>query len=143
MVRDRASSFLLGLAGHSPDTGAGNRPGSGPRAGWMIDLLEQTQAGLVIVVNQPAPVPAADQAGLIIDVTPRPIEGATLASVVRPRWTTRDALALCSQRQNLIRCFGHAVRRDQIEIVFGCFVFELGDRSHCRLQCLLGVRDVV
>ncbi len=70
MARDRASSFILGLAGHSPDTGVGNRPGGGPRAGWMIDLSEQTQAGLVIVVNQPAPPPAADQAGLIIDVTP-------------------------------------------------------------------------
>lgn len=72
MVRDRASSYLLQLAGHSPDTGAGNRPGGGPRAGWLIDLREPTQAGLVIVVNHPAPPPAADQAGLIIDMTPNP-----------------------------------------------------------------------
>lgn len=43
------------------------------RAGYLIDLSdEQTVAGLVIVVREPAPPPAADQAGLVIDVTPNP-----------------------------------------------------------------------
>lgn len=72
MVADRASSFILGLAGHSPDAGAGNQHRGGPRAGWMIDLSDgPTQPGLVIVVNQAAP-PPDDEAGLLIDVTPNP-----------------------------------------------------------------------
>lgn len=73
MVRDRASSWLLELAGHSPNAAAGNHRGGGPRAGWTIDLSEPTQAGLVIVVNHPpTPAPKADQTGLVIDVTPNP-----------------------------------------------------------------------
>jgi hypothetical protein len=73
MVRDRASSFILQLAGHSPEVVTGNRHGGGPRAGWLIDLSDQQTPGLVIVVNHPAPAPAADEAGLMIDVTPNAI----------------------------------------------------------------------
>lgn len=70
MVRDRASSFILGLAGHSPDAAAADHRGGSQRSGWIIDLSEPTQPGLVIVVHEKAtPVPA-DAAGLVIDVTP-------------------------------------------------------------------------
>lgn len=70
MVRDRASSFILGLSGHSPDAAAGNHRGGGPRSGWIIDLTEPTQPGLVIVVHEKATPVAADAAGVVIDVTP-------------------------------------------------------------------------
>lgn len=73
MVRDRASSWLLELAGHSPNPAAGNHRGGGPRAGWTIDLSEPTQPALVIVVNHPPPpAPKADQTGVVIDATPNP-----------------------------------------------------------------------
>ncbi|WP_377830322.1 hypothetical protein ACFKHW_17330 [Bradyrhizobium lupini] len=72
MVRDRASSFVLGLAGIAPDAAAGHQHrGGGSRAGYLIDLRdEQTVPGLVIVVHEKAPAPAA--AGMVIDVTPNP-----------------------------------------------------------------------
>jgi hypothetical protein len=71
MVRDRASSFILGLAGISPEAaGAHGVPGV-RRGGYLIDLSEpQTVAGLVIHVHHPAPMPVADAAGIVIDVTP-------------------------------------------------------------------------
>jgi hypothetical protein len=72
MVRDRASSFILGLAGISPEA-AGARGGPGARrAGYLIDLSDepQTVAGLVIHVHHQAPTPMADAAGIVIDVTP-------------------------------------------------------------------------
>ncbi|MDE5464532.1 hypothetical protein [Bradyrhizobium sp. CSS354] len=69
LVRDRASTFVLGLAGIAPDAAAGHQHRGGARAGYLIDLRdEQTVPGLVIVVHEKAP--AADQAGLVIDVTP-------------------------------------------------------------------------
>lgn len=68
MVRDRASSFILGLAGISPEAvGARGSPGGGARAGWVIDLSQQTEAGLVFHTHHK---PAADEAGIIIDVSP-------------------------------------------------------------------------
>jgi hypothetical protein len=71
MVRDRASSFILGLAGISPDVAAGAQRFPGSRSGYLIDLSEpQTVAGLVIHVHHQAPQPAADAAGIVIDVTP-------------------------------------------------------------------------
>ncbi len=75
MVRDRASSFILGLTGIVPASPSTVVRSGGARAGWSIDLSEQTQAGLVIYVNQAAPLPAADQAGIVIDVTPNKGDG--------------------------------------------------------------------
>jgi hypothetical protein len=76
MVRDRASSFILGLAGISPDAAnAHGRPGSGARAGWVIDLSQQTEPGLVIHVHHKAPTPAADETGIVIDVVPNDERG--------------------------------------------------------------------
>lgn len=80
MVRDRASSFILGLTGHSPDAAGSNRPGGGQRAGWIIDLSEPTQPGLVIHIVHPTEESAAaaragrseEPSGTIIDVTPNP-----------------------------------------------------------------------
>jgi len=73
MVRDRASSWLLELAGYSPNAATGNHRGGGPRAGYLIDLSdEQRVPGLVIVVHEKAAPLAADAAGLVIDVTPNP-----------------------------------------------------------------------
>jgi hypothetical protein len=72
MVRDRASSFILGLAEISPEA-AGAAGGAGGRRGpgWVIDLSEPPAApGLVIHVHHAAPTPAADAAGIVIDVTP-------------------------------------------------------------------------
>lgn len=74
MVRDRASSWLLELAGHSPNAATGNQHRSGPRAGWLINLSEPTEPGLVIVVHEKAVPVAADAAGLVIDVTPAAID---------------------------------------------------------------------
>lgn len=89
MVRDRASSWLLELAGYSPNPAAGNHRGDGPRAGWTIDLSEPTQPGLVIVVNHPLPpAPRADQTGVVIDATPTQAD----------RWSTGTAFAQsCAQ----------------------------------------------
>jgi len=48
----------------------------GARAGWHINLAEQQTAGVVIYVHhrEPAPVPAADKAGVVVDVTPNRID---------------------------------------------------------------------
>ncbi|MGY4437054.1 hypothetical protein ACVWWO_009531 [Bradyrhizobium sp. F1.13.1] len=63
MVADRASSYILSLAGITPDTaGASNQRGS------------QQVPGLVIVINHPPaplPPPGVDARGLLIDVTPQ------------------------------------------------------------------------
>jgi hypothetical protein len=75
MVRDRASSFILGLAGIAPEAALAHGGGvSGRRGpGWIIDLADApTQPGLVIYVHPATPpaAPATDAAGVTIDVTP-------------------------------------------------------------------------
>lgn len=72
MVRDRASSFILGLAGISPEAAGAHGVLGARRGGYMIDLSDepQTVAGLVICVHAKAPTPAADASGIVIDITP-------------------------------------------------------------------------
>jgi hypothetical protein len=83
MVRYRASSFILGLAGISPEV-AGAQRFPGARSGYLIDLTEpQTVAGLVIHVHHSAPKPAADAAGIVIDVSPNDERGTNLTDTKR------------------------------------------------------------
>jgi hypothetical protein len=67
----QAARALESLASEQFGGGSVGMAGGGARAGWIVDVSEPTTAGLVIVVNHPAPVqPAADEARLVIDVTP-------------------------------------------------------------------------
>ena len=75
MVRDRASSFVLGLAGIALDAGSGGGGSGRARAGYLIDLSEPQQPGLQIVIVQGEKRHLPEDApGLTIDVTPNPNE---------------------------------------------------------------------
>jgi hypothetical protein len=72
MVRDRASSFILGLTGIVPASSSDVvRSGGGARAGWVIDLSDEQSPGVVIHIVSPAP---RQHPGEMIDVTPNEAE---------------------------------------------------------------------
>jgi hypothetical protein len=68
----QAARALEALAIEARGGPGGGTLAGGARAGYLIDLSGEppTAPGLVIVVREPAPMPAAKDAGLTIDVTP-------------------------------------------------------------------------
>jgi hypothetical protein len=61
------------IEGLIEDTSAGGHGIGTPRAGWAIDLSEQ-RAGVVIHIVHPGPAQDPRKSGVVIDVTPTPIE---------------------------------------------------------------------